>query len=85
YAPGGSDWKGNILGAEEYATSLQLSLRRYIGMVLRLGDEPTARAMIEEASALSGNRADVNLELGFARRFPSVYLAVRRALVRGRQ
>ena len=82
YAPGGSGWQGNMLGAEEYATSLQLSLRRYIGMVLRLGDEATARAMIEEASALSGNRVDVNLELEFARRFPSVYVAVRRALAR---
>jgi len=85
YAPGGSDWQANILGAEEYATSLQLSLRRYIGMVLRLGDETTARAMIEEASALSGNRLDVNLELGFARRLPSVYVAVRRALARCRR
>jgi glycosyltransferase involved in cell wall biosynthesis len=82
YAPAGGDWRGTILDAEEYATSLQVSLRRYIGMVLPLGDDPHAREMILEASALEGGRVDVNLEMRFARRFPSIYLAVRRALLR---
>ena len=82
YAPGGGDWRGTVLDAKEYATSLQLQLRRYIGMVLPLGDDPHAREMILEASALEGERVDVNLEMRFAHRFPSIYLAVRRALLR---
>jgi hypothetical protein len=51
-------------------------------MALPLGDEAHAREMILEASALQGKRTDVNLEMRFARRFPSIYLVVRRALLK---